>query len=186
MCQSFIACKGFLLPKADGGSCWLQRATWRCSVGGDLVYAVDSNMIRPGPLPHPLPQGEGRASTATGCCAAPSPLWGGLGWGPERKSSHRFRQGPHLVGCVLVRTSLTVSGGRGPLIFRLRLVDRVKLRAFRSSPGTTRRGPYEAIGLLFLGPWHQGINVAGEVSVGQFREPVAQIGIGLDAIHLAG
>jgi len=43
------------------------------------------NLIRPGPLPHPLPQGEGRASTATGCCAAPSPLWGGLGWGAAQK-----------------------------------------------------------------------------------------------------
>ena len=44
------------------------------------------NLIRPGPLPHPLPQGEGRASTATGCNAAPSPLWGGVGWGaPAQK-----------------------------------------------------------------------------------------------------
>jgi len=40
------------------------------------------------------------------------------------------------VGC-------TVSGGRGPLIFQLRLVDRVKLRSVGSSSGTTRRGPYE-------------------------------------------
>ena len=36
---------------------------------------------------------------------------------------------------------LNVSGGRGPLIFQLRLVDRVKLRSVGSSSGTTRRGP---------------------------------------------
>jgi len=54
-------------------------------------------------------------------------------------------------GIVLIATpqSLTqqagsyVSGGRGPLIFQLRLVDRVRLRSVGSSSGTTRRGPYE-------------------------------------------
>jgi hypothetical protein len=34
-------------------------------------------------------------------------------------------------------------------------------------------------------PWHEGIDVAGEVAVGQFSEQVAQIGIGFDAVHLA-
>jgi len=43
------------------------------------------NLIRPGPLPHPLPQGEGRASTATGCNAAPSPCGEGWGGGLRRK-----------------------------------------------------------------------------------------------------
>lgn len=35
-------------------------------------------------------------------------------------------------------------------------------------------------------PWHEGIDVAGEVAVGQLSEQVAQIGIGFDAVHLAG
>jgi len=39
------------------------------------------------------------------------------------------------------KVKLPVSGGRGPLIFQLRLVDRVKLRSVGSSSGTTRRGP---------------------------------------------
>lgn len=34
-------------------------------------------------------------------------------------------------------------------------------------------------------PWHEGIDVAGEVAVGQLREQVAQIGIEFDAVHLA-
>jgi len=40
-----------------------------------------------------------------------------------------------------ISIGFNVSGGRGPLIFQLRLVDRVKLRSVGSSSGTTRRGP---------------------------------------------
>ena len=39
---------------------------------------------------------------------------------------------------------------------------------------------------LGIGPWHQSVGVAGEMTIGQLREQIAQIGIGLDAVHLAG
>jgi len=35
-------------------------------------------------------------------------------------------------------------------------------------------------------PWHQRVDVAGEMTIGQLCEQIAQIGIGLDALHLAG
>lgn len=34
-----------------------------------------------------------------------------------------------------------------------------------------------------MGPWHQGINVFGEVAVCETGEEVAQIGVGLNAVH---
>ena len=40
--------------------------------------------------------------------------------------------------------------------------------------------------MLGMGPWHQRVDVLGEGTVGDAGEEVAQVSIGLDAIHLAG
>jgi len=39
---------------------------------------------------------------------------------------------------------------------------------------------------LGMGPRHQGIDVSVEVTLGQLGEEITQIGIGFDAVHLAG
>ena len=88
LCQSFIACKGFLLPKADGGSCWLQRTTWRFSVGGDLVYAVDPE---PDPTEPPPPSPPTRGGARRHCDRAlrgtlPLVGRGGVGGSGARKA----------------------------------------------------------------------------------------------------
>ena len=40
--------------------------------------------------------------------------------------------------------------------------------------------------MLGMGPWHQRVDVLGEVTVGDADEEVAQVSIRLDAIHFAG
>ena len=64
--------------------------------------------------------------------------------GPEQvaKIAASMAEFGWTVPCLVAEDGeLIVSGGRGPLIFQLRLVDRVKLRSVGSSSGTTRRGP---------------------------------------------
>lgn len=39
--------------------------------------------------------------------------------------------------------------------------------------------------MLGMGPWHQRVDVLGEVTVGDADEEVAQVSIRLDAIHFA-
>ncbi|PXW66327.1 hypothetical protein C7964_11058 [Loktanella sp. PT4BL] len=39
--------------------------------------------------------------------------------------------------------------------------------------------------MLGIGPWHQGVDVAGEVAVGPLGEEIAHVGIWFDAVHLA-
>ena len=40
--------------------------------------------------------------------------------------------------------------------------------------------------LLNVGPWHKGVDVLVEVAIGELGEEITQIGIGFDAVHLAG
>jgi len=44
-------------------------------------------------------------------------------------------------------------------------------------------GGLSALCFLTISPGHEGIDVAGEMTVRQLREQIIQVGVGLDAIH---
>lgn len=79
-------------------------------------------------------------------------------------------------------TQLTVCGVHAPLIFQLRRSEADPRRSNELTEEylTSSLWGRDAGG---IGPWHQGIDVFGEVAVCEADEEVAQIGVGLNAVH---
>lgn len=97
--------KGEGKGKIPEGGGWSQNTCDNCAAAVDLEH----DPAFP-PSPHPLPQGEGRASIATKRDAAPSPLvgegWGGGGTDAKEKPPPFPAGASHCAGCVLARTAV--------------------------------------------------------------------------------
>lgn len=49
----------------------------------------------------------------------------------------------------------------------------------------SRTSSLSGAGPLRIGPWHEGVDIFGEMTVCEADEEIAQIGVGLNAVHLA-